>query len=127
MTKIENVVFENNIAQIAGGALYVPNNYEKKSLNISKCVFNNNVGKTYGNDYTTEVSYIKINDTDINTNIISGDYIPLIYYLYDEYNKTINDNFNMYSSISINVYIYDNNDNEYILHGNKCTFYKGKI
>ncbi|ORX56018.1 hypothetical protein BCR36DRAFT_346535 [Piromyces finnis] len=125
-TDIESISFKNNIAEVAGGAIYVPDHVDKKVFDISKCIFNNNKGMTYGNDYSTEVSYIKLNITD-NIIIRSGDYIPLSFSLYDEYNKYIDAKYNAFSDISIRAYLskksINSKDSKYLLNGNICSFY----
>jgi len=126
VAEIQDVNFNKNIANIAGGAIFVPNEYNKKSLDISKCNFVNNIGETHGNDFTTEVSYIKLSNTDINTIIKSGDYIPLKFSLYDEYGKFIFDKFNIYSGISLSINIQNNDTPKYEIRENKCTFFMGK-
>ncbi|KAL6599709.1 hypothetical protein U3516DRAFT_643530 [Neocallimastix sp. 'constans'] len=125
VAEIQDVNFNKNIANIAGGAIFVPNEYNKKSLDISKCNFVNNIGETHGNDFTTEVSYIKLSNTDINTIIKSGDYIPLKFSLYDEYGKFIFDKFNIYSGISLSINIQNNDTPKYEIRENKCTFFMG--
>lgn len=130
---IESLYFINNNANIAGGAIYVPDGTDKKIFNISQCTFKNNKGINYGDDYTTEVSMIKLEDsTDIR--IRSGEYIPLRFLLYDEYNKTIKAEYNIFSDISITAFLtqdIEKNENskdfKYFLSGNICSFYNGNI
>ncbi|ORX79748.1 hypothetical protein BCR32DRAFT_269275 [Anaeromyces robustus] len=131
--EIKDLKFSNNLAKIAGGAIYVPNNRDKKSLDISNCIFSNNVGEAYGNDYTTEVSYIKRNTNNDPYKMKIGEYVQLKFLLYDEFNMKIEDKYNIYSNISIKVLLLDNfnktdnsnSNSNIILKGNICSFYKG--
>ncbi|ORX56013.1 hypothetical protein BCR36DRAFT_175699 [Piromyces finnis] len=172
--KIENNTFINNIAENFGGAIYSKHNklylvdsnnneiinnkagingagifvpYSKKanSFNLSSNIIENNTINSYNNNYSSNPSYITLNNTyeNIPIKIISGDYLPLCFILYDEFDIIMMDITKYYSSMSLKVIMEEKNKNfieaesnnnevksdkngSFTIIGNVCSFTNGQ-
>ncbi|ORX63531.1 hypothetical protein BCR32DRAFT_273406 [Anaeromyces robustus] len=145
-TKAKNNEIIMNKAGIMGGGVYTPKFINKNMFKLnSDWKLSNNTVSSEINDYTTMPSYIVLEtDMAIENNeisVISGNYIPLNFELYDEYNNIITDVTKYYSDIALklnlelepistesNSYEIDNknSNNIFSLLNNKCTFIKGR-
>jgi len=117
-----NIQFENNTlllntAGIMGGGLY-SHNLNLNTL-FQKNIFVNNTVNSYINNYTSRPYYITI-DTNFTNNkksIITGEYLPLKFSLYDEYDNIIFDITKYYSSLilkaTLNINDNNNDDDDY--------------
>ncbi|OUM69546.1 hypothetical protein PIROE2DRAFT_2406 [Piromyces sp. E2] len=148
LNKMIDCNFINNTANI-GGAIYTPHNKSTGNINNITCIFNNNIGKSYGNEYGSSPSRLKLNDLydKRNYNTYSGDVMSLDLFLYDEFNNlVIDDKYFLYTDLTIETKLYNKeyvkNDNtikkkiikytevnkdEYVITGNNCKFNNGKF
>ncbi|OUM63281.1 hypothetical protein PIROE2DRAFT_10249 [Piromyces sp. E2] len=135
--------YENNKAGILGGAIYTDNSKEQNIPDIDQNTFSNNFANDFDNNYTSKPSYILLNTILAkNKKIYSGDYLPLMFDLYDEYGKIMEVN-NYINNIIMKVTMEkknehnnnsnnNNNDNNkskvktHYLTGNVASFISGK-
>ena len=125
--------FSNNSAGIMGGGIFSP----KK---VDKCIFKtikemslvDNKVNSFENNYTSNPSYIKLLTTLSNPIIIkSGEYLPLSFGLYDEFDNYINDISAYYSSMNLKVSLElkegsnINNSENFVIKGNIGSFVNG--
>ena len=125
----KNVIFKENTAGVAGGALYTPNNPEKYLFNYDGCEFISNNALSHGNDYATNPYLVKLYKWSENKNnkIKSGSYYPIEFSFFDRFNNSINDPYKYYSDILIKVSLQHSNDEviPYKISGNVCSFING--
>jgi len=125
---LKDVIFKENIAGVAGGALYTLNNPERYLFNFNGCEFISNKALSHGNDYATNPYLVKLYKWSKNDNKIkSGTYFPIEFSFFDRFNNSINDPYKYYSDILIKVSLQDTNDEEipYKISGNICSFING--
>jgi len=122
-----------------GGGIFSPYQVDKNLFNLNNTLIANNTINSYIDNYSSRPSYISLNTTiDVNDNhIITGDYFPLNFTLFDEFNNLIEDITKYYSSMTLKVFMVENstdndNDNNYEekstvfkMTGNVGTFLKG--
>jgi len=126
----KNVIFKENTAGVAGGALYTLNNPEKYLFNYDGCEFISNNALSHGNDYATNPYLVKLYKWSINNNKIkSGSYFPIEFSFFDRFNNSINDPYKYYSDILVKVSLQNSNIKEipYKLSGNVCSLINGII
>ncbi|OUM63122.1 hypothetical protein PIROE2DRAFT_61476 [Piromyces sp. E2] len=138
MASAQNNNITNNKSGIMGAGIYSPNYVNKNLFDISNCHFENNLVNSFKDNYSSEPAYITLNTTINNENIINvGDYFPLNFYLYDEFNNIFNDITKHYSLMSLRLILKTNDNNEnlsnnrnsvnnYYLTGNVGSFINGK-
>ncbi|OUM68061.1 hypothetical protein PIROE2DRAFT_4345, partial [Piromyces sp. E2] len=140
ISKDNQIIF--NEAGIMGGGVYSPNEINKNLFNFDNSLIENNTVSSYINNYTSEPSYILLNTTlnKNKNNIITGDYFPLNFTLFDEFNNLVEDITKYYSSITFKVLMIEKNSIEndiikddfsnklasYKITGNIGSFMKGK-
>jgi len=125
--KNNEIIF--NKAGVMSGGIYTYH-YSHKNLfnNNSNFIFRNNTVNLYINNYSSNPSSISL-DTIIRKNpinIITSDYLPLSFSIYDEYD---NDFTKYYSDITLRVSLKSEKTyiNKMKLLGNICLFINGKI
>lgn len=93
--------FQNNKAGVLGGAIYTQNSREYNILDIEQNSFINNTANDYANNYNSKPSYILLNSTfdEWDDRITSGDYLPMMFVLYDEYDNIMEINDYYYNII----------------------------
>jgi len=129
----------NNKAGVIGGGVYSPFAISKNLFNINSYEVLNNTANGLINNYASRPMYIVLNtklDETVNE-IRSGDYFPLTFTLFDEFDKIYVDIIKYYSLFNINLDLtpkYDlEDDYDYEfkkftkIMGNKCYFNNGKI
>ncbi|ORX55891.1 hypothetical protein BCR36DRAFT_280888, partial [Piromyces finnis] len=131
-TFFNNVKINNNKAY-AGGGMYINNTISNLPLNFEnydkdeQISFENNLSESHGNNYATNPYIIKLNSEKSNHfEIIGGESINIEFSLYDKFIQEVIDLSKLYSNINLNVSLNDD-DNEYKVIGNVCTFLKGKF
>ncbi|KAG4092818.1 hypothetical protein H8356DRAFT_950126 [Neocallimastix lanati (nom. inval.)] len=129
----KNNLITFNKAGIMGGGIYSPKYVDKTIFDLSNNIIENNTINSFIDNYTSKPSYILLNTIfeDDTINIITGEYISLVFTLYDEFDNIVNDITKFYSSITLkltltNEYEYDQNNLNYIINGNICSFINGK-
>jgi hypothetical protein len=126
-----------NKAGIMGAGIYTSHFSSKFSNNTQDFIFTNNTINSSINDYSSKPSYISL-DTKLSKNpinIITGDYFPLSFTMYDEYDNIINDVTKYYSNIMLKVSIqskianinHKNNTLNTKISGNISSFINGKF
>jgi len=130
----KNNLITFNKAGIMGGGIYSPKYVDKTIFDLSNNIIENNTINSFIDNYTSKPSYILLNTIfeDDTINIITGEYISLVFTLYDEFDNIVNDITKFYSSITLkltltNEYEYDQNNLNYIINGNICSFINGII
>jgi len=134
-----------NEAGIVGAGIFTPNSINTNLFNIMENIVDNNTVSSFNNNYSTKPSYIVLDNTFENTPVkcITGDYFPLSFTLYDEFDNIMTD-ITKYYSMTLKVVMiekdkyslmdksYDNYDNNisykssnYNLMGNVCSFING--
>ncbi|ORX50769.1 hypothetical protein BCR36DRAFT_397449 [Piromyces finnis] len=105
LAKTENNSIIYNSAGIIGGGIYSPFSINKNLFDINSFEIGNNTISGYINDYASKPSYITLNKKlDIkNKELRPGDYLPLIFTLYDEFDQLYNDIIKYYSMLSLNL------------------------
>jgi len=128
--KNNEIIF--NKAGVMSGGIYTYH-YSHKNLfnNNSNFIFRNNTVNSYINNYSSNPSSISL-DTIIRKNpinIITSDYLPLSFSIYDEYDNIIHDFTKYYSDITLRVSLKSEKTyiNKMKLLGNICLFINGKI
>ena len=129
----KNNTISYNKAGIDGGGIYSSNIVNKNLFDINQFEFINNTVNSFKNEYSSLPYYIVLNTKMENNSIkiSSGDYLPLSFSLYDEYNNILEDMAKYYSiALKISLYYEDNKDNsstsdKIILNGNREVFVKG--
>jgi len=116
-----------NEAGISGGGIYSPNSINETLFDMTKIKIENNTVDSFIDDYSSKPSYIMLNSNEtISVNV--GEYIPLIFTLYDDFDNIIIDITKYYSFLSLKLVIMETDsidiDNSYIL-GNVGSFIKG--
>ncbi|OUM60981.1 hypothetical protein PIROE2DRAFT_13142 [Piromyces sp. E2] len=140
LIKFENNSIINNNAGIFGGGIYISNtnSINNTLFNIfrNSSIENNNVGP-YIDNYSSIPTYVLLNNIiNDNLNVISGDYIPLIFTLQDKFYNNIFDISNYYSVVTLKLLlskkdeekntINNNKNNNYKVLGNVCNFVNGQ-
>ncbi|ORX37498.1 hypothetical protein BCR36DRAFT_313638 [Piromyces finnis] len=134
----KNNIFKHNKSGILGGAIYSQNSREYNILDLqynNENVFKDNTANDIINDYTSKPAYISLNTT-INTwgnRITSGNFLPMLFILYDEYDNIMNIT-NYYNNIILKVNLEKKfkskhilgNEKNYYLTGNIASFASGK-
>jgi len=117
-----------NEAGISGGGIYSPNVSINKTLfDMTKIKIENNTVDSFIDNYSSKPSYIMLNSNKtISVNV--GEYIPLMFSLYDDFDNIIIDITKYYSFLSLKLVIMETDssdiNNSYIL-GNIGSFIKG--
>jgi len=108
IAQTNNNTLLNNKAGIMGGGIFTPNSVNKTMFDLSHWKLNRQEKSKYNNtdDYATKPSYIKLNNTEFNKIIYSGDTVPLSFSLYNEYDDQIIDITRYYSSMTLKIEIY---------------------
>ncbi|OUM60242.1 hypothetical protein PIROE2DRAFT_14060, partial [Piromyces sp. E2] len=130
----QNNKFESNEAGIDGGGFFSKNYVNSSLLNS---IFSHNQVNYIENDYASVPSYITMNFPRKNNsiNITPGEFFPLSFVLYNEFNKPVQDSSLYYSSMLLKVNLIKINDkngtiansqNDFILTGNVGSFINGK-
>jgi len=117
-----------NEAGIFGGGIYSPNVSINETLfDIAKNEIENNTVASFIDNYSSKPSYIMLNSNK-TISVYVGEYIPLMFSLYDDFDNIIIDITKYYSFLSLKLVIMENDsidiDNSYIL-GNVGSFIKG--
>ncbi|ORX46842.1 hypothetical protein BCR36DRAFT_356203 [Piromyces finnis] len=133
--------FSFNEAGIMGGGIFSKEAIENNLFNIN--TINNTVSNVLSN-ISTKPSYITLNIThsDETLHVVTGEYFPLIFNLYNGYDEILTDVNKYYSFITLKVelkvkdkeeFYSINNEknedafsNEYILEGNSGSFINGQ-
>jgi len=132
-----------NKAGIMGGGIYSLYSDDKKNI-FSEENFNmiNNTVESNISNIESKPSYIALDSNKYFYNITSGEYIPLTFTMYDQFNNTLKDYSEYYSSITLKVklqkekeennnfdYDYDTlkENIDYKLSGNIGSFINGDI
>jgi len=131
----KNNLITFNKAGIMGGGIYSPKYIDKTIFDLSNNIIENNTINSFIDNYTSKPSYILLNTIfeDDTINIITGEYISLVFTLYDEFDNIVNDITKFYSSITLKLTLtneedeYDQNNLNYIINGNICSFINGII
>ncbi|OUM69523.1 hypothetical protein PIROE2DRAFT_2621 [Piromyces sp. E2] len=104
-TNSNNNTIIYNKAGIMGGGIYFSEFIDKDMFNMNDFTFVNNTSNSYIDDYTSKPTYIllktKLNSNTVN--ITTGDYFPLLFGLYDEFDKPFIDITKYYSSLTLKV------------------------
>ncbi|OUM62833.1 hypothetical protein PIROE2DRAFT_61621 [Piromyces sp. E2] len=127
VTSNNNITY--NKAGIIGAGLFTPSLVQRNLFNVKNDNIANNTVNSYINNYSTKPSYIMLNTTskEGTFNITSGDYLPLKYLLYDEYNSVVEDITKYYSEIFLRIELkYDEESTRIHLFGNTCSFNNGR-
>jgi len=116
-----------NEAGIFGGGIYSINSINKTLFDVTKIEIENNTVDSFIDNYSSKPSYIMLNSNEtISVNV--GEYIPLMFSLYDDFDNIIIDITKYYSFLSLKLVIMETNSidisNSYIL-GNVGSFIKG--
>lgn len=128
----ENNKISNNKAGITGGGLYISKLDNEKSLIFNNSEIVDNTSNDFTNNYSTNPSYIKL-DTSFERNKISlysGDYLPLTFTLYDDYDQVVKDLSEYYSYITLMVTLkekYNENNVNFKLTGNSGNLLRGQF
>ncbi|OUM64329.1 hypothetical protein PIROE2DRAFT_8880 [Piromyces sp. E2] len=137
LTKANNNSIIQNVAGVTGGGIFSPNLIEKNMFDVNHWIIQSNTVNSFENNYSTNPAYIVL-ETKIKNNkiqIISGNYFPLVFTLYDEYDNIIEDITKYYSSLSLILSLTENDEEEIIENfdelnyhtvGNICTFINGR-
>jgi len=132
MIKAINNKIAWNKAGIAGGGIYSPKSVNKSLFDLSQCEIYNNTVNSYWDNYTSAPSYIVLNTKIENyIKIYSGDYLPLSFTLYDEYDKIIED-ITKYNSITLKITLQrtendiEESNDKILLYGNSEIFVNGR-
>jgi len=127
--KYNNNNITNNEAGVLGGGVYLNKNI---SFNMYNLYFKNNKVGSLDNNYSSQPSFISLNNTIENNiiNVNAGNNISLKFDLKDIFNKIITDQSNYYSVIILKLILFNkyNNsttNNKYKILGNFCNFYEG--
>jgi len=128
----KNNLITFNKAGIMGGGIYSPKYVDKTIFDLSNNIIEKNTINSFIDNYASKPSYILLNTIfeDDTINIITGEYISLIFTLYDELHHIVNDITKFYSSITLKLTLtnedeYDQNNLNYIIKGNICSFING--
>ncbi|ORX56025.1 hypothetical protein BCR36DRAFT_346553, partial [Piromyces finnis] len=138
-TQMELAVFKKNEitfneAGIMGGGIYIENSVNKNLMNLNDSIIENNTVNSYINNFTSKPSYILLNTTlNDNISIITGDYFPLNFTLFDEFDNLIEDITKYYSSMTLKVSMIEKENNmknldkiSFKMMGNIGSFIKGR-
>jgi len=116
-----------NEAGISGGGIYSPNSINETLFDMTKIKIENNTVDSFIDNYSSKPLYIMLNSNEtISVNV--GEYIPLMFSLYDDFDNIIIDITKYYSFLSLKLVMVETDfsdiDNSYIL-GNVGSFIKG--
>ncbi|ORX81129.1 hypothetical protein BCR32DRAFT_293444 [Anaeromyces robustus] len=134
LAKFKNNTIKNNNAGILGGGVFTQSIMNKNIIDQRKVKFINNTISNLVENYVSEPSYITLVNSNSNQ-IITGDYFPLIFTLYDAYGNIVQDVSKYYSSITLRLELKlkkENNTNDknkeskIFLIGNLGSFVNGK-
>eukprot|EP00833_Pecoramyces_ruminatium_P010128 jgi/Orpsp1_1/1184160/evm.model.c7180000088254.1 len=131
LSKVSKITFSENKASIAGGALFTKYNITKNIFSYNDLEFENNKGKSYGNDISSYPKRIISNNENKNDTISmsSGNNLSFTFNFYDELKNIVEDSINFFSDFSIKAFLTDNNNSNNITYSIKddvCNFYYGK-
>ncbi|OUM61162.1 hypothetical protein PIROE2DRAFT_12876 [Piromyces sp. E2] len=129
----KNNSFINNKAGVMGGGIYF-NNFTEKNLQNS--IFKNNAVSHLIDDYNSKPSYFLLTSmlNNVTTKINSGDYFPLTFTLYNDFDNIITDINKYFNMITLKLEIIDKNhflnnrynvSEYYYIIGNIGTFVNG--
>jgi len=100
-----NNTIANNTADIMGGGIFISTTNYKELLDINDWSFSNNMGNSHDDNYFTKPVRIKLN-TSINNNeatLTTGEYLPLVFSMYDGYDQDILDITKYYSTLELKL------------------------
>ncbi|OUM59259.1 hypothetical protein PIROE2DRAFT_63897 [Piromyces sp. E2] len=119
---VNNNKFTYNEAGFFGGGVYSPNSIHKTLFDVSKVEFKNNSVNSFIDNYSSKPSYILMNSNNYNKTISvnTGEYIPLKFSLYDEFDNIVTDITKYYSMMTLKLEV-DKVDVIYLL-GNTGSF-----
>jgi len=137
-TYINNNQFVKNKADVSGGCIYISETEKNNILLIEKITninkFVDNIATSHGSNFGSSPSKIIFNNkTETKQKIDSGGAIHYEIELLDALNNLIIDNEKYYSDISLDVTLFDVDDNEslnkkdYKIDNFISTFEKGKV
>ncbi|OUM66936.1 hypothetical protein PIROE2DRAFT_5796, partial [Piromyces sp. E2] len=101
-----NNKFLFNKAGNMGGAIFSPHSVDKNLFNLTDDIFENNSVLSNKDDYNSKPAYITLNTklyNDISINV--GDYFPLEFSLYNEFNDLSTDIAKYYSLLTLKLNI----------------------
>jgi len=100
-----NNTISYNTAKSMGGGIYVLNSVTTNIFDMKNWTIYNNTVNSYIDNYSSNPAYLILDPNIPKTelSIVSGNFLPLNFTLYDHFNKTIVDISRYYSSLELHL------------------------